>query len=73
MGKIFEEANKLLKGKYKFFTTPGHKQGKGYLKFKNILRYDLTEVFGLDNLHKPTECIKDSLNELSEFYGSKKS
>lgn len=73
MGKIFKEARKLLKNKYVFFTTPGHKQGRGFERFKNILRYDLTEVQGLDNLHNPSSCIKYSLEELSEFYGSEKS
>ena len=75
MNKIFKEAEKLVKGNYKFFTTPGHKQGEAYNDFdlNNLLKYDLTEVPGLDNVHHPTECIEDSLNNLSYFYGSKKS
>lgn len=73
MGKIFDEINKLLNKNYIFFTTPGHKQGRGYSKIKNILKYDLTEIKGLDNLHKPKYCIKDSLIQLSKFYESKKS
>lgn len=73
MGKIFDEINKLLDENHIFFTTPGHKQGRGYLKIKNILKYDLTEIRGLDNLHKSEFCIKDSLVELSKFYESKKS
>lgn len=73
MGKIFDEIGKFVKNNYIFFTTPGHKQGRAYKNFKNILKYDLTEIKGLDNLHKPESCIKDSLEELSEFYDSKKS
>ena len=43
------------------------------MNVENILKYDLTEVDGLDNLHNPKECIKNSLNVLSEFYESLKS
>lgn len=73
MGRIFDEINRFLSDDYIFFTTPGHKQGRGYLNIKNILKYDLTEITGLDNLHKSEFCIKDSLIELSKFYESKKS
>ena len=74
MGKIFNEINALVKDNYRFFTTPGHKQGEAYKNSDlNLLKYDLTEVQGLDNIHNPTECIKDSLKYLSEFYESKKS
>ncbi|AYD39103.1 aminotransferase class V-fold PLP-dependent enzyme [Clostridium fermenticellae] len=64
----------------KLFCMPGHKGGKGFLttsigrKFiKNMSKVDITEVNGLDNLHKPSGIIKDSLKALSNFYGSKKS
>lgn len=70
---IVGEIEKFLENEFIFFTTPGHKQGRAYEDFKNILKYDLTEVDGLDNLHNPTECIKNSLNSLSEFYKSVKS
>lgn len=73
MGKIFNKARELVENEYKFFTTPGHKQGNGYSNFENFLKYDLTEVEGLDNLHEPTSCIKNSLNELQSFYESEKS
>lgn len=62
------------------FSMPGHKGGKGFLYtiegerlFNNIIKADLTEVDGLDNLHKPEGIIKDSLEKLSKFYKSKKS
>ncbi len=73
MGEIFNKVRELVENEYKFFTTPGHKQGNGYLDFENFLKYDLTEVEGLDNLHEPTSCIKNSLKELSDFYESEKS
>ncbi len=73
MGYIFNQIKKFLEGDYILFTTPGHKQGRAYSNLDNILKYDLTEVEGLDNIHALEGCILDSLKELSEFYGSAKS
>lgn len=62
------------------FSMPGHKGGKGFLTtsegeklFNDIIKADLTEVDGLDNLHNPEGIIKESLEKLSGFYKSKKS
>ncbi|MFL0247622.1 aminotransferase class I/II-fold pyridoxal phosphate-dependent enzyme [Candidatus Clostridium stratigraminis] len=62
------------------FSMPGHKGGEGFLGvpeveefFKNIIKADLTEVDGLDNLHNPEGVIKESLDKLSQFYNSRKS
>lgn len=61
-------------------SMPGHKGGKGFLCtsdsekfFSNIIKADLTEVDGLDNLHNPEGIIKEALAKLSGFYKSKKS
>lgn len=77
----------LLEGllKYKnennsYFCMPGHKSGLGFLNtdigqefIKNLVKVDITEVDGLDNLHNPTGIIKESEKLLSNYYGSKKS
>ncbi|MDF2883816.1 MAG: decarboxylase [Clostridiaceae bacterium] len=62
------------------FSMPGHKSGRGFNYTKqgrelinNFLKYDITEVDGVDNLHKPDGIIKESLDLLSKYYGSKKS
>ncbi|GAA0121118.1 aminotransferase class V-fold PLP-dependent enzyme [Clostridium faecium] len=62
------------------FSMPGHKGGRGLsytkegMKFlNNIVSCDITEVDGLDNLHNPNGIIKESLELLSNFYGSEKS
>lgn len=59
---------------------PGHKGGLGFLNteigkklYNNFLKADITEVDGVDNLHHPEGIIKESLDLLSKFYGSKKS
>lgn len=77
MDKIFRNIQYLLKKNYRFFTTPGHKQGEAYkglnVDFENLLKYDLTEVPRLDNLHNPEGCIENSLENLRDFYESKRS
>lgn len=62
------------------FCMPGHKAGNGFLctevgrKFyDNIVKFDLTEVDGLDNLHHPEGIIKKAQEKLRDFYGAKKS
>ena len=62
------------------FCMPGHKGGRGFLttdegrKFlDNIVRFDITEVEGVDNLHAPCGIIKESQELLSKYYKSKKS
>lgn len=61
-------------------SMPGHKNGRAFnftLEGKNFLskliECDITEVEGVDNLHKPEGIIKESLDLLSRFYDSKKS
>jgi arginine/lysine/ornithine decarboxylase len=63
---------------HSYFAMPGHKMGKGFTGdaaslFKNILKADVTELPGLDNLHNPEGIIKDAEERLSALYGSKKS
>jgi arginine/lysine/ornithine decarboxylase len=62
------------------FSMPGHKGGLGFLSteqgkklYNSFLEIDITEVDGVDNLHHPEGIIKDALELLKRFYGSKKS
>lgn len=62
------------------FSMPGHKYGRAFESndlcgdLKDIMIHgDLTEVDGLDNLHDPSGVIKESLDDLSRLYKSKKS
>ncbi|KHO40369.1 decarboxylase, partial [Clostridium tetani] len=77
---LVEGVLNYIKKKNIYFSMPGHKQGEGFLstdigkKIKEqILKLDITEVDGVDNLHNPTGIIKESQIKLSELYGSKKS
>jgi len=57
---------------------PGHKgktgtsSGARFLK-KNLYRWDVTEIAGLDNLHEPRGVIKRSQEMLARIYGADKS
>ncbi len=63
-----------------YFAMPGHKMGKAYEDTKegkiildNFIKFDITEVEGLDNLHNPTSIIKEGQEQLANYYGCKKS
>ena len=63
-----------------YFAMPGHKAGRVYenieegkIFLNNLIRFDLTEVDGLDNFHDADGIIKEARDELSKYYGSKKS
>ncbi|BDR68634.1 decarboxylase [Clostridium tetani] len=77
---LVEGVLNYIKKKNIYFSMPGHKQGEGFLSTdigkeikEQILKLDITEVDGVDNLHNPTGIIKESQIKLSELYGSKKS
>jgi arginine/lysine/ornithine decarboxylase len=62
------------------FSMPGHKSGRGFTSTEEgrlfseiMLKGDITEVEGLDNLHSPQGILKESQGLLSKLYGSKES
>ena len=58
------------------FHVPGHKHGElSHLPqaFKDVMRYDVTELSGLDDLHYPEEMILEAENLLADTYGATKS
>lgn len=57
---------------------PGHKLGKGFKGkegelFNDLIKADVTELPGLDNLHNPEGIIKEAEDKLRDLYGSVKS
>lgn len=77
---ILEGILKYVKEENISFCMPGHKGGRGFINtpigkefIENFLKCDVTEVDGLDNLHKAEGIIKEAQELLSNFYGSKKS
>jgi len=63
------EKNKIM------MHMPGHKGGKGFSEsFRdNLLRFDLTELPGLDNLHRPSGVIDKSMDACAKTFGAIKS
>lgn len=58
------------------FHVPGHKHGElSQLPqaFKEVMRYDVTELSGLDDFHDPEEMILEAENLLADTYRTKKS
>lgn len=58
------------------FHVPGHKHGElSQLPqaFKEVMRYDVTELSGLDDFHYPEEMILEAENLLADTYGTMKS
>ncbi|UOY91398.1 aminotransferase class I/II-fold pyridoxal phosphate-dependent enzyme [Ectobacillus sp. JY-23] len=60
------------------FHVPGHKNGRFASKhaskhFNHLLEIDVTELSNLDDLHHPTECIKEAAELVADLYGVKKS
>lgn len=61
-------------------SMPGHKGGLGFLQdlkgkelYDNLIKCDITEVDGVDNLHNPKGIILEAQELLREYYHSKKS
>jgi arginine decarboxylase len=72
---LYKELNRYWEEKIVSFHMPGHKMGRlipDYLK-EDLLRYDLTELPGLDNLHFPEGIILDSQKRTSNCVGAKES
>lgn len=58
------------------FHVPGHKHGElSQLPqaFKDVMRYDVTELSGLDDFHHPEEMILEAENLLADTFGTMKS
>ncbi|ADL06807.1 Orn/Lys/Arg decarboxylase major region [Thermosediminibacter oceani DSM 16646] len=61
------------------FHMPGHKGGRGVPKNlrlmmeKNLFRWDVTEIPGLDNWHDPEGAIEEAQRLLAELYGADRS
>lgn len=60
------------------FHVPGHKSGmvfsqEGYLDFESIMKLDMTEISGLDDLHDPEGAILQAQQLTAQLYGVKES
>ena len=74
---LLEEISEYFKHNFLGFHTPGHQQGKGSERYfqqllqQGLLRMDLTEVPGLDNLHNPCGCLRQSQRLAADLFGAR--
>lgn len=54
------------------FHMPGHKRRLSNEISGEMFSWDITEIDGFDELHDPSGIILDSMEELREFYGTRK-
>lgn len=52
------------------FHMPGHKRKLESGLFAEACRYDITEIDGFDNLHKPESILKEAGERAAKLYGS---
>lgn len=76
--KLYTRLNEYRNSDNYPFHMPGHKRNEDYINSNGIdgaspYSYDITEIDGFDNLHKPEGVIKDRLNQVSQYYESKRS
>ena len=64
----FKERNKT---KNIAFHMPGHK-GKSKFVPNDLFSFDITEIEGFDNLHNPTDIIKESEKYCAKLFGADK-
>lgn len=72
--RLYKQMLALQKENLISFHVPGHKSHPlmlSYFKaFDDILKLDVTEIPGTDDLHEPEACIFNSQNKARDFYGS---
>ena len=52
---------------------PGHKRNSGLLGTDLPYNIDITEIDGFDNLHGASSILKEYMEEIADFYGTKRS
>ncbi len=73
---VVEALQKFLATRPVSFHVPGHKHGllsKLPEDLKAALRYDVTELTGLDDLHAPAEMLAQAQRMLADVYGADQS
>ena len=67
--KIYDDLIEYSKKNIYAMHMPGHKRNSIY-NMPNPYSIDVTEVDGLDNLHKPEQMIREFMDDMRDFYGS---
>lgn len=67
---IYTALQKYINDNIYPFHMPGHKQGRA-LSIDDIMKIDITEVDGVDNLHNAKEVILESQRLTAKLFGAK--
>ncbi|MCS7463234.1 aminotransferase class I/II-fold pyridoxal phosphate-dependent enzyme [Paenibacillus doosanensis] len=72
---LFERLVQHAQGEHASLHVPGHKSGQGLEAaarpfFEHIMKLDLTEISGLDDLHHPEEAIWQAQQLAAECFGA---
>ncbi|GAA4870211.1 aminotransferase class I/II-fold pyridoxal phosphate-dependent enzyme [Paenibacillus vulneris] len=72
---LFERLVHHSQGKHVSLHVPGHKSGQGLDEearayYESIMRLDVTEITGLDDLHHPEEAIREAQQLAAECFGA---
>ncbi|WP_036746616.1 aminotransferase class I/II-fold pyridoxal phosphate-dependent enzyme [Paenibacillus sp. UNC451MF] len=72
---LYERLVQHSQGKHVSLHVPGHKSGQGLDEeartyYESIMRLDVTEITGLDDLHHPEEAIQQAQQLAAECFGA---
>lgn len=70
MGELYEGLKEYAQSDYYPLHMPGHKRQS--ITELDPYRYDITEIEGFDNLHKPEGILRIAMDRASGMYGTKK-
>ncbi len=66
---IIDKFNEFNKSFSRSFHMPGHKSKKEFIP-DDLFSFDITEIYGFDNLHNPTGIIEQSEKFCARLFGS---
>ncbi len=69
---LYDKLDKLKLSDEYAFHMPGHKRNEDEGPFAEVMKMDITEIDGFDNLHHPEEIIKEEQEFAAKLYGAKK-
>lgn len=70
---LYEKLDKLKNSKEYAFHMPGHKREEKTGPFADIMRMDITEIEGFDNLHHAEGILRKEQDFAADLYGAKDS
>ena len=70
---LYEKLDKLKNSKDYAFHMPGHKREEKTGPFADIMRMDITEIEGFDNLHHAEGILRKEQDFAADLYGAKDS